>query len=262
MGEFLCQVCRTPLSAEDSQVGMRVRCPVCKSELRVPSFAQAEPATVPASPPPVQRRITVPSSLLAGTGSGKRYGFYCVYCSSRLEANESMAAQEGQCPTCGNTIAIPILDRYGRLIDPVTREIIKQDPHPVHAYAAAGTRAPKIVRLSDGGQAIECQRCRAISPISANNCKNCGMPFTLEGATLEVSGTSNGFCVASLVLGIIGLPASCVVIPSVLAIIFGVIGYNQVTRGGAEAAGKGMAIAGMICGGIGAILAGMMYIAG
>jgi hypothetical protein len=41
-----------------------------------------------------------------------------------------MAAQEGQCPTCGNNITIPILDRYGRLIDPKTRQIIKQDPHP------------------------------------------------------------------------------------------------------------------------------------
>ena len=57
-----------------------------------------------------------------------------------------MAAQEGQCPTCGNNITIPILDRYGRLIDPKTRQIIKQDPHPVHAYAAAGERAPQILR--------------------------------------------------------------------------------------------------------------------
>src|SRR5213079_3653291 len=80
---------------------------------------------------------------------GKRYGFNCGYCSSRLEATESMAAQEGQCPTCGNQITIPILDRYGRLIDPKTRLIIKQDPHPVHAYAAAGDRAPAILRAKD-----------------------------------------------------------------------------------------------------------------
>ncbi len=34
------------------------------------------------------------------------------------------------------------------------------------------------------------------------------MPFTMEGTTLEAAGTSNGFCVAALVLGIIGIPAS------------------------------------------------------
>jgi hypothetical protein len=191
---------------------------------------------------------------------GKRYGFNCGYCSSRLEATESMAAQEGQCPTCGNNITIPILDRYGRLIDPKTRQIIKQDPHPVHAYAAAGERAPTILRSKDGKQTIKCPRCGGLSPITANHCKGCGMPFTMEGTTLEAAGTSNGFCVASLVLGIIGLPAACVILPSVLAIIFGVIGLNQVSKGGEGGGGRGMAIAGIVCGAIGGLI-GIMAIA-
>jgi len=188
---------------------------------------------------------------------GRRYGFNCGYCSSRLEATEAMAAQEGQCPTCGNNITIPILDRYGRLIDPKTRQIIKQDPHPVHAYAAAGDRAPKILRAGSGGQNIQCPRCSSISPITANNCKSCGMPFTMEGTTLEAAGASNGFCVAALVLGIIGIPAFCTVITPVLAIIFGIIGYNQTSKG-TGAGGKGMAIAGIICGAIGTFL-GIMF---
>jgi hypothetical protein len=165
-----------------------------------------------------------------------------------------MGAQEGQCPTCGNTITIPILDRYNRLIDPKTRQIIKQDPHPVHAYAAAGERAPAIIRAPDGKQSIRCPRCSAVSPITANNCKSCGMPFTMEGTTLEAAGTSNGFCVASLVLGIISLPSFCLVIPAILAIIFGIIGYNQVSKSGAEGGGKGMAIAGIVCGAIGCLI--------
>jgi ribosomal protein L40E len=190
---------------------------------------------------------------------GKRYGFNCAYCSSRLEATESMAAQDGQCPTCGNNITIPILDRYGRLIDPKTRQIIKQDPHPVHAYAAAGERAPKILRQGNDKQLIQCPRCSAMSPITANNCKGCGMPFTMEGTTLEASGTSNGFCVASLVLGIIGIPAACTFVTPLLAVIFGIIGYNQVTKAGVEGGGKGMAIAGITCGIAGCLLA--VYIA-
>ena len=278
---FPCHVCRTQLSADDAQAGQLVRCPTCLTTLRVPA-PQSQPAT-----------STVPVGAFAGVGAssgsassassggvgtmapprpyaptsgaprpsvGKRYGFNCGYCSSRLEANESMAAQEGQCPTCGNNITIPILDRYGRLIDPKTRQIIKQDPHPVHAYAAAGERAPVILRSKDGKQQIRCPRCQGASPITANNCKGCGMPFTMEGTTLEAAGTSNGFCVASLVLGIIGLPASCVMIPSILAIIFGIIGYNQVTKTTGEGGGgKGMAIAGIICGVIGGFLFIMLY---
>jgi DNA-directed RNA polymerase subunit RPC12/RpoP len=261
---FPCHVCKTSLSAEDAQAGQQVRCPTCLTVLRVPA-AQVEPAMAAlagvgaAGAPSASSRGSGPAGFPgAARSGGKRYGFNCGYCSSRLEATEAMAAQEGQCPTCGNNITIPILDRYGRLIDPKTRQIIKQDPHPVHAYAAAGERAPRILR-SEGAQQILCPRCQALSPITANNCKSCGMPFTMEGTTLEASGTSNGFCVASLVLGIIGLPAACAVIPSVLAIVFGVIGYNQVSKSGMEGGGKGMAIAGMICGVIGLVLFGVMF---
>ena len=276
---FPCHVCRTQLSAEDAQSGQLVRCPTCLTTLRVPAAAAPPPAAV-ASGAFVGMQAGA-GALSSGGGTatlappratftqapgvprpsvGKRYGFNCGYCSSRLEATESMAAQEGQCPTCGNNITIPILDRYGRLIDPKTRQIIKQDPHPVHAYAAAGERAPLILRAKDGKQTIKCPRCGGLSPISANNCKGCGMPFTMEGTTLEAAGTSNGFCVASLVLGIIGLPAACVVLPSILAIIFGVIGLNQIGKGGEAGGGRGMAIAGIVCGCIGGLI-GLMAIA-
>ena len=135
---FPCHVCRTSLSAEGGQAGQLVRCPTCLTTLRVPTAAaQPAAAMLAASPSPGASLFRTPS----GRMGGKRYGFNCGYCSSRLEATESMAAQEGQCPTCGSQITIPILDRYGRLIDPKTRQIIKQDPHPVHAYAAAGDRA-------------------------------------------------------------------------------------------------------------------------
>src|SRR5215212_1169361 len=236
---FPCQVCHTQLSAEDAQAGQLVRCPTCLTTLRVPA-AQRAAAAAPA-PAPAMAGVGAGSNGGGGSGAGtatatgtgvgisstqfpsrhtfgtvtsrggKRYGFNCGYCSSRLEATESMAGQQGQCPTCGNSIIIPILDRYGRLIDPMTGKIIKPDPHPVHAYAAAGERAPRILRSDDDRQSILCPRCQALSPISANNCKSCGMPFTMEGTTLEASGTSNGFCVASLVLGIIGIPGFCIV---------------------------------------------------
>src|SRR4030081_1438007 len=234
---FDCHVCRTKLSAEEAQAGQLVRCPTCLTTLRVPAGAPLPAAAVAVGAGAETSSIRRPGSqwIMAGARSGgKRYGFNCGYCSSRLEATESMGAQEGQCPTCGNNITIPILDRYGRLIDPKTRQIIKQDPHPVHAYAAAGERAPRILRRGDGSQNIQCPRCSSVSPITANNCKSCGMPFTMEGTTLEAAGTSNGFCVASLVLGIIGLPAFCTGITPILAIIFGIIGFNQVSRSGAN----------------------------
>jgi DNA-directed RNA polymerase subunit RPC12/RpoP len=275
---FPCHVCRTDLSAEDAQAGQLVRCPSCLTTLRVPGVA-GEMAAAALASAPVGAGATAggqPSGALAPPGppvtgpgawggapgrpAGKRYGFNCGYCSSRLEATEAMAAQEGQCPTCGNNITIPILDRYGRLIDPKTRQIIKQDPHPVHAYAAAGERAPQILRSPDGKQAIRCPRCGGGSPITANNCKGCGMPFTMEGTTLEAAGSSNGFCVASLVLGIIGLIPCTFAIPSALSLIFGIIGYNQIGKAGGQGGGKGMAVAGMIMAVLGGVIAFMVWV--
>jgi DNA-directed RNA polymerase subunit RPC12/RpoP len=267
---FECNVCRTALSAEEAQAGQLVRCPKCLTTLRVPVAERAAVGAGAAAmggsgmgsaPRSGYERGGVGTMLGSSPrAAGRRFGFNCGYCSSRLEANESQSGQEGQCPTCGNSIVIPILDRYGRLIDPMTGKIIKPDPHPVHAYAAAGERAPRILRSDDGRQTIMCPRCQSLSPITANNCKSCGMPFTMEGTTLEAAGTSNGFCVASLVLGIIGIPAFCAVLPPVLAIVFGIIGYNQVTKSGAEGGGKGMAIAGIVCGVIGCLIAAMSFL--
>ena len=286
---FQCKLCRTKLSAQDVAAGQQMRCPNCMSVVTVPvpePAAEAVPALPAettdlfaddrgeyaiagttagaaagsAAPPAVKPPPTRPPPGAIGvkpTQYGKRYGFNCVYCSSRLEATEGMAGHEGQCPTCGNPITIPILDRYGRLIDPVTKQIIKQDPHPVHAYAAAGERAPGIVRDADSGQQhIVCAKCKRLNAIVSNNCKYCGMPFTMEGTAPDASGGANGFATASLVLGIIGVPFGCVVVPSVLAIVFGIV---AVVRGGEAKAGRGQAIAGISCGVAGLGVALLMY---
>src|SRR5687768_8869853 len=109
---FPCNACRASLCAEEGQAGQLVRCPTCSATLKVPtahgvaapvgagvgggsgpsSFASQSPTTRPFG------------GHLTGRTGGKRYGFNCGYCSSRLEATEAMAAQEGQCPTCGNQI--------------------------------------------------------------------------------------------------------------------------------------------------------------
>ncbi len=216
--------------------------------------AEATDETTDDAPP---RPEPMPSQPTA-SAPGRRYGFNCQYCSSRLEANSAVAGQEGQCPTCSNTIVIPILDRSGRLIDPMTGKVIKQDPHPVHAYAAAGDHAPLIERGDDGHQYIRCPRCSASSPVSANNCRNCGMPFTMEGTTLEAAGGSNGMATASLVLGIIGLLAFCTVVVPLLAVVFGIIALRQSRRDGGG--GQSMATAGIVCGSVGLVMSAFMWL--
>ncbi|MEM6315445.1 MAG: hypothetical protein AAF743_15265, partial [Planctomycetota bacterium] len=125
MPVFACNVCGAQLSAEDRYAGRKVRCPTCESieivpgaEDLAPVFAapktesgrstesdttsyEAPPETADHPDPrmdmkPRPKTAQAPNRLSAMTvrahkGTGRRYGFNCQYCSSRLEANEGMA---------------------------------------------------------------------------------------------------------------------------------------------------------------------------
>jgi Domain of unknown function (DUF4190) len=248
---FSCHVCRSSLSMDDQYAGQPARCPTCRAVVTVP--AQSKPAAVPPIPTAAIHRPAPQPAPYHSREPVRRFGFDCPWCSSRLEATMLTAGQQGQCPTCGNTIRIPILDRYGRLIDPDTNKVLKPDPHPVHAYAAAGDRAPKIVRSQTGSQSIQCSRCSSVNPINSNNCRSCGIPFTLEGTVRTESGGTNGFATTSLVLGILGIPSCMIFLPSVLAIVFGVIALTKL-RGDEPGGPRKTAIAGICCGVIGLLM--------
>ena len=242
---FSCQFCHSPLTIDDQFAGQSAQCATCKAVVTVPT---SRPIAVAHPPAPVPPAILRPPGRFRE--AVRRFGFNCPWCSSRLEATLTTAGQPGQCPTCANTIRIPILDRYGRLIDADSKQIIKPDPHPVHAYAAAGDRAPLIVRTATGGQNIQCPRCNAISLMTANSCSSCGIPFTLEGTLQGEKSASNGFATSSLILGVLGIPTCMIFLPSLLAIVFGIIALVQI-RGISNKSVRATAIAGMACGAVG-----------
>lgn len=72
---------------------------------------------------------------------------------------------------------------------------------------------------------------------------------------------TNGMAVASLVLGILSLLLFFTIVPpfilGALAVIFGALGLSKAKQG---APNKGLALAGLICGGVG-ILAAIAFIA-
>jgi DNA-directed RNA polymerase subunit RPC12/RpoP len=207
-------------------------------------------------PPPV---APIPPQFRPVRPMGRRYGFLCSYCSSRLEATENMAGQSGTCPTCGNQILIPILDHRGRLIDPTSGQIIKQDPHPVHAYAAAGHRAPSIIMDASGENKIRCPRCQRHNLISANNCAGCGLPFTMDGTIGDAISGNNTWAVASLVLGIVTMVGGMLlIVPPILALVFGFVAMRG--NSSTQQSGNGLAIAGIIMGAIGGVISIFFYL--
>jgi hypothetical protein len=155
---------------------------------------------------------------------------------------------------------IPILDSRGRLIDPTSGQVIKQDPHPVHAYAAAGHKAPQIAATATGERYIKCPRCARHNALSSNNCLGCGLPFTMEGTAGDSISGTNSWAVASLVLGIVTMAGGCVFgIPSILAIVFGLMALRTTHQATGQSSGQGLAIAGMILGAVGLIIGGLIW---
>jgi hypothetical protein len=157
---------------------------------------------------------------------GKVFSFRCSQCNCRLEAYTGMVGQVGQSPTCAAEFHVPPPNAQTVRTGGTPPE--EEYAQPVHAYAAAGQRAPKILRLADDRQAIQCPRCGHVNEVTRNNCARCAAPFTLEGAEQGPPPQSTGnFGLASLVLGIISVPAGITVVPPVLAIIFGILSFRQ-----------------------------------
>ena len=79
-----------------------------------------------------------------------------------------------------------------------------------------------------------------------------GGPGVLINGTAEETAGKNGFAIASLIMGIVAVPCDYIfLIPSVLAIIFSIIGIAKASSSGV---GRGMSVAGLVLGIIAAVL--------
>jgi hypothetical protein len=58
----------------------------------------------------------------------------------------------------------------------------------------------------------------------------------------------SGLAVASLVLGIVGIFTCYLLLPSILAAVFGVVAMRQIAQRPHELTGRGLAVAGVVCG--------------
>ena len=73
---------------------------------------------------------------------------------------------------------------------------------------------------------------------------------------------TNGLSIASLVLGILSIPLVCSYgIVAILAIVFGHVALSQIKRSMGAQSGRGMAIAGLVCGYIGLALVVLLIVA-
>jgi len=180
-----------------------------------------------------------------------RFNFSCRSCGSVLEALIAQSGTPGRCPTCAAVFNVPrVHPRTGLALGAGDSGETKHDPTPVHAYAAAGDKAPEIVHVDGADLAIVCPRCAVTSDIERNYCAACGFPFTMEGANRAAQSTADGYAVASFVVGLISLPV-CICAGAyggIGALVAGILGWTSLTRVrpiGSARRGRAWAIAGL-----------------
>lgn len=77
------------------------------------------------------------------------------------------------------------------------------------------------------------------------------------GATPPPAGRS-GLALASMVVGIVGLLACFTVVPSVVALVLGVVALRQIARSAGARSGRGMAVAGVVLGALGVVVGAVL----
>ena len=204
---ILCRRCDRLVFVRPGWVGREVQCPHCYSLMRVPE--------VPADGRPVRAE---------GPSLSERYcfNFPCPRCDCLLEGHTGMSGQPGTCPTCAARFRVPHVRRRSGM--PEKAPLIEGEveaPVPVHAYAASGHQAPRIVQREDGGSVIECPRCNAHNPIDADTCAACGTPFTMEAAPTVGKLRRDTRATASITLGVVGLIVFPLLIPGLAAMWLG-----------------------------------------
>lgn len=234
---IVCPSCEHSFPLPPERTGAEVTCPQCDRRFDVELEGRYEHAPI------VDRPTRNPSPV--------RFTFACTGCGSILEATQSLCGHSGRCPTCGGVIIIPDFDPLtGLKSRPPRAASDGQLPTPMHAYASAGSRAPKIKRLPDGSAVIVCPRCAHEMPVEADLCAACGNPFTIEGATstARLAPGSNRCAEWSLFMGVLAVPTFCLPLIGVAAVCTGIVGVRRAHRMGPAAPGRMMSITGMILG--------------
>jgi hypothetical protein len=237
-----CPSCRKAVAVEQSLIGRLVTCPHCSGYFGVAANPEGGTPVATAAPQGGAARAT------------RRCRFSCQRCGSVLETFGEQCGQPGRCPTCGAVFVVPPFDPQTGLVSSTAS--VPEDgqlPTPMHAYATAGDRAPKIVRRADGQQVIVCPRCRREAPVDADGCPACGMPFTLEGTKaggVAAETRDNNLATAAFTVGVLSVLSFCLPVLGPVAIGLGIAGIRRAKRSGMYGSGRSMAVAGIILGAV------------
>ena len=238
MIRFACPKCGKRYHIDDSHAGKKGRCSQCGTEFRVPeagNVPEDAPTPVldqPPSPPTPPQAPTPPGPV--GPSSTK-IDFACR-CGRQMQADAKYVGQTVYCPTCGTAMTVP-----GTSGGP---GVASYAPPPPRAGAYGAPPLPPPPPPGPGQYAPPPGPGQYAPPPPGPG----GYGPPPYGAPYCEYELPKGLAIWALVLGLLS-PLCCGLLSGIPAIICGAIAIGRVNRG--EAAGKGMAIAGLVLGIVG-----------
>jgi hypothetical protein len=201
---------------------------------------------------------------------------FCIDCGAKLEpefrfcgsCGRPVDAARGRAATPASEPAPPAASR-GRMtvVDDMSERVararqapsgdtpVREQPAPREHRETPPAPPPPVQPVAPVHQAYAAPPVHAYAPPPAPY----GPPLAYAAPLVVAPATStNGFAIASLVLGIIWLYG----LGSLLAVIFGAVAISQIRRSGGRQTGEGMAIAGLVLGIIGLVLLLTLIIVG
>ena len=181
----------------------------------------------------------------------------CPACSAELVVDASMSGQVIEC-TCGKKLRVPFIQGTDADSEDRSADVFRDSTqasgrtNPVEAGMPETPNLGNPQKMADaplGTSKADTQN-PFVTPIPHESQAN---PYASPNGTgLAYQGLPQGFAIASLVLGVTSLVTTFLCcggfIFAIPAVICGVIGINQAKQG--VASGKGMAVAGLVTGGI------------
>jgi type II secretory pathway pseudopilin PulG len=99
-----------------------------------------------------------------------------------------------------------------------------------------------------------CSKCQTQNAPNATFCVGCGQALSARGARREGGsggGQNKGMAMAAMILGILSVPTlGCLFVGAIAAIVLGAIAYSRTNKEPETYGGRGMAIAGIVLGGL------------